>query len=233
MAEDNGSDKEALKNELNKYIVSVQKLTHNDENEKEIYFVFKDNKNNSGITSIEKFQIYSTFILTLLVLIYYIFSFYKTEVADKMENVLISEVFESDYFFDGENLSKDISIVISNNSEVSVSIININIEREFEDYSFNATGDTDLPINMTENSSITKVVTIYFDINETAKSFIINKYGYNCEIDTYELDSYLESDEDIKNENNIIIRPGISVGIITSKGKTIRYERSGGAGGHF
>ncbi len=233
MAGDNGSDKEVLKNELNKYIVSVQKLTHNGENEKEIYLVCKDNKNNSGITGIEKFGIYSTFILALLVLIYYIFSFYKTEVEDKMENILISEVFESDYFFDGENLSKDISIVISNNSEVSVSIININIEREFEDYSFNATGDTDLPINMTENSSITKVVTIYFDINETTKSFIINKYGYNWEIDTYELDSYLEFNEDIKNENNTIIRPGISVGIITSKGKTIRYERNGGAGGHF
>lgn len=166
-------------------------------------------------------------------MIYYIFSFYITEVEGKKENIVISNVFESDYFFDGVNLSKDISMVISNNSEVSASIININIKRGFENYLFDTIEDTDLPINMVANSSITKVVTIYFEINDLVKNFILNKYGYNCEIDTYELDNYLEFNEDIKNENNIVIRPSIIVEIITSKGKIIRYERNGGAMVHF
>lgn len=187
----------------------------------------------SQLTKLEKFGIISSFICSLIAVMFTIGEFVYDNILNKSEKIIILDEYESDYIFDGEKLYRNISIVIANNSDINVSIVEINIERGNEKYSFRSFENSICPINMESDETIAKVIPIQFEIDEMDKEFILNKYGKNCEIDAYELDTYFETGEDIQNLYDTATNPRIEIRLKTSKGNEIKFYKMSGAGGKF
>lgn len=136
----------------------------------------------SILSTIEKFGIISSFVFSFIALLFSIGEFIYENIIENIEKVLIINEYESDYFFDGNVLSKNISIVISNNSKNSISLIEVDIEREDKHYIFESVKNDVCPINMEPNETITKDIPIEFNIEDEAKQFKLRKYGKNCTI---------------------------------------------------
>lgn len=171
---------------------------------------------------IEKFGIITSFVFSLMAFLLSIIN-YKVE---RIERILILDAYESNYIFDGENLYKNICFSIANNSDINISIIEINMKIDGEDYLFNSVDNSICPINMNSNETVKNNINIPIIIDEVDKEFILNKYGVNFNIDFFELEYYFEYGKDGQNIFGINHDPAIEIKMKTSKGNEIEFYKN-------
>ena len=157
------------------------------------------------------------------------YTMYSNNIEKHNEYISISNAEELDYFFDGEKLTKEISFIISNNSQVNVSLTHLSIKRggEYLDINYPDEGYK-LPINLSTCNSVEQKVYIVKQLNEQQVNMITHEFGTGCIINTYELNTFLECGENINKGTTVRTRPGLGISIETSKGNVFdHYTRSG------
>ena len=176
-----------------------------------------------------------TIIISLAGLVLSIYNACQANIVKFEESVMISNVYEEDYYFDGETLSKEINFIISNNSQVAISFTKITVTRggKIEKVHYND-NSYHLPINFSSNNSLKQSVYIVKDLEKFQIDLITNEFGINCYINTFELDMFLEEDGVNVYKNTIIkARPSLEIVLITSKNNQFVYQSRGGASAKF
>lgn len=158
---------------------------------------------------------------------------YSTTVTHR-EIIAIGQVYEDDFYFDGETLSKEISILITNNSYVPVSITSLSLQRGAEEtYSYDTLSVDFLPLNLDASASELIYINYPFSISATEKNELRSQFGTDVKIDTYVYEKYLSDGIWVEPNPSIVCRPPLQIEIYTAKGTTATYARGGGAHATF
>lgn len=187
----------------------------------------------SNLSFLEKFEIYSSLVISLLALAFSVFSFYYDNILSNKESIIIIDASAEQYYFDGECLVCNVSLAVYNNSKADVSITTLILNIENEKYRFDSADNIILPVNLESNHTEQITIPLQVGIDQNDVDFISKKYGINCTIDPYELEMYLEEGKDIDNAYNTVIKPGMKIALYTAKGTIAEYKRNGSASGTF
>ncbi|MCL2165614.1 MAG: hypothetical protein FWH55_14780 [Oscillospiraceae bacterium] len=154
----------------------------------------------------------------------------QTNYTKNIEVLAFSNVFEDDYYFDGQELSKEISFIVSNNSQIGISLIALQIIRGGENVNvvFKDTSYT-LPIDISSCSSFKQSVYFIKELSQDEIAMISDEFGVGCRINSFELDTFLEEGANIHKGTIISVRPSLQIKLETSKGTVFTCESLGGA----
>lgn len=179
---------------------------------------------------LNSFRAWITLGIALFGLILSIYNAIQTNKVKFEELVTFANVYEDDYYFDGKILSKEISFIISNNSQVNISLIDFTITRGGERVDVHYDNDSyPLPMNLPSNNSVNQSTCIIKELEPAQIDLIANEFGIDCYINTFELDAFLEEDVNLHKGTTINIRPSLKIVLTTSKGNKFVYESRGGA----
>lgn len=179
---------------------------------------------------INSFRAWITLGIALVGLILSVYNTIQANILKYGELISFVNVHEEDYYFDGERLSKEISLIMSNNSQVSVSVVDFSLTRGGEHVTVQYADDSfSLPINLSSNNSIKQTVYIYRELEQPQIDLIIKEFGADCYINTFELDAFLEDGVNLYKGTTVNTIPSLKIVLTTSKGNQFIYESRGGA----
>ena len=170
-------------------------------------------------------------LISIIALCLTIYSLVQTNITNNKELITFSNVIESDYFFDDEQLYKEISFIVSNNSQISISLVDFELLRggSTEDIIYDNNISYNLPINLAANTSLMQRIRIKKDITNEQLDNIIKKFGTDCYIDSYTLYTFLEfGDNPPTYDYKINTTPGLNMVFTTSKNNQFTYQSLGG-----
>ena len=173
-----------------------------------------------------------TFVIAVVGLALSIYNTVNNNVTKNKEILICSNVLEDDYYFDGETLSQEISLIVSNNSQISISIVEIQIFQGGKDVVIVYMDEIqELPINLATNFSIKQKLLINKELSPKQNEMITNEFGSDCYIEPYmlgllfgELSYYLDENGQTV---NLIGNASLNIVLITSMGNEFTYEANG------
>lgn len=170
-------------------------------------------KEKSNLTKLEKFEIYSSFFISLVTLVLSCYIFYCEQIENKKENVSILGEYENNFLTEDRTLSKNISVVISNMSLLDISVTQVIVSWNGGIYTFDSNNCEDLPLNLEANH--TSICNVVLDIETTNEQMELLEKIYN---DVGEI-----NDRDIRKYINVLSNDN-ELKITTAKGTVSEYN---------
>ncbi len=174
-------------------------------------------------------------VISSISLVLSILSFAHVMWKDRKENIIISSITESSYYFDGERLFVNCNVCISNNSYIPISITQISFERNGIDNTFDSNTLEQLPINLGSNCSISVSIPAMVDNSnpnwDQIQKLMIEEFGSEVIISLDDLHRFVMGCDLIKGKNYLGTYQ-YDITITTAKGNTISstYQRKTGGG---
>lgn len=169
-------------------------------------------------------------IITIISFFLAVYSTMNTVIIQNREVLAIYSVHETEYFFDGESLTYQISVLVSNNSAVPVSVVSLSMKRPISTgrwLTFDSS-PTNLPLNLDANSAKEIIIPMTILLTDEQAQAIEDEFGRNEQISKPSIDDYLNSGyiEDIYHFSEHISYddPTKIITIRTAKGTEIQYE---------